>query len=130
MNQGEKMTQKEQHRLPYVWAEIDLQTIQNNFRIIQKTIAPATVAAVLKANAYGLGSRSIGKALFEVGCRHFFVAYLDEADVLADALAELELNPLQRLMRNTLTCSFWMDRSLEEWMAGQKTQRRFVTFQC
>lgn len=93
MNQGEKMTQKEQQRLPYVWAEIDLQTIQNNFRIIQKTIAPVTVAAVLKANAYGLGSRSIGKALFEVGCRHFFAAYLDEADVLADALAELGAEP-------------------------------------
>lgn len=80
-------------RQPYVWAEIDLRAIQDNFRIIQKAVAPSVTSAVLKANAYGLGSAPIGKALFEAGCRHFFVAYLDEADVLAEALAELGAEP-------------------------------------
>lgn len=80
-------------RPPYVWAEIDLRTIQSNFRTLQKIVAPAIVSAVLKANAYGLGIEPIAKSLFEAGCRHFFVAYLDEADVLAGALAEFGAKP-------------------------------------
>lgn len=80
-------------RPPYVWAEINLRTIQSNFQTIQKIVAPAIVSAVLKANAYGLGIEPIAKSLFETGCRHFFVAYLDEADALARALAEFGAKP-------------------------------------
>lgn len=34
---------------------------------------------MVKADGYGLGARAIAPALHEAGCRHFFVALLDEA---------------------------------------------------
>lgn len=37
------------------------------------------VAGVVKANAYGLGAGTVAPALHAAGCRHFFVALLDEA---------------------------------------------------
>ncbi len=37
------------------------------------------VAGVVKADAYGLGARHVAPALYAAGCRHFFVALLEEA---------------------------------------------------
>ena len=34
---------------------------------------------MVKANAYGLGAERVAPALYAVGCRHFFVAHLQEA---------------------------------------------------
>ncbi|HEX7388776.1 MAG TPA: alanine racemase [Acidiphilium sp.] len=47
----------------------------------------ATAAAV-KADGYGLGAALIAPALAEAGCRHFFVANLDEALALRAVLPE------------------------------------------
>jgi alanine racemase len=44
------------------------------------------VAAVLKADAYGLGAAEIAPALYQAGCRHFFVALLEEAEALRKLL--------------------------------------------
>ena len=48
--------------------------------------APAQCAAVVKANAYGLGAAPVARALLEAGCRLFFVASLDEGIALRQAL--------------------------------------------
>ncbi|MBU1463369.1 MAG: alanine racemase, partial [Alphaproteobacteria bacterium] len=45
-------------------------------------VAPATVAGVVKADAYGLGAVPVSAALYAAGCRHFFVAHLCEAAIL------------------------------------------------
>ena len=45
-------------------------------------MGPADCAAVVKADAYGLGALQVGPALAAAGCRHFFVAHLDEAITL------------------------------------------------
>lgn len=76
-------------RDPYVWLEISLSAIQNNYKVFQKFVKPAICSAVLKADAYGMGATTVGKALFEVGCRYFFVGYLDEADRLSKELHDL-----------------------------------------
>jgi alanine racemase len=44
------------------------------------------VAAVVKADAYGLGAARVGPALRDAGCRHFFVAHLGEGVALREAL--------------------------------------------
>ena len=59
---------------------IDLTVIQSNYKMLQSFVRPGTsVAAVLKANAYGLGQDQVGNALYETGCRDFFYAFVYEA---------------------------------------------------
>lgn len=78
---------------------IDLGALVRNFERLCAEVAPAKAAAVVKANAYGLGADRIAETLYAHGCRHFFVAQLAEASSLrprlpADA-AIFVLNGLQ-----------------------------------
>jgi alanine racemase len=66
--------------------EIDLGSIGENWRLLARLVAPAQCAAVVKANAYGLGAAPVARALAAVGCRMFFVASLDEGIDLRQAL--------------------------------------------
>ncbi|WP_363509033.1 alanine racemase [Burkholderia sp. LMU1-1-1.1] len=61
---------------------VDLAAILANYRLLCARAAPAPCAAVLKADAYGLGAVAIGAALYGQGCRHFFVAHLPEGIAL------------------------------------------------
>ena len=59
---------------------IDLDAIASNWQSLAETVAPAQCAAVVKANAYGLGARRIVPVLAKAGCSTFFVATLKEAE--------------------------------------------------
>lgn len=61
---------------------IDLGALLANYRLIADRVAPAQVAGVVKADAYGLGAVPVARALLDAGCRHFFVAHLCEAAAL------------------------------------------------
>lgn len=65
---------------------IDLGAIVANWRLLAQMVAPACCAAVVKANAYGLGAAPVGRALLAAGCRRFYVATLDEGIALRGAL--------------------------------------------
>ncbi|MEI6158708.1 MAG: alanine racemase [Roseococcus sp.] len=67
---------------------IDLGAVVRNWRHLCDIHAGGAVAAVVKANAYGLGAIPIATALREAGCRHFFVATVEEGESLRDALGE------------------------------------------
>ena len=68
---------------------IDINAIVENWLYLDSLSFSATeTAAVVKANAYGLGAADIATALAAAGCRTFFVMSLAEAIVLRDALAE------------------------------------------
>jgi len=69
----------EGHPKSRVWLEINLGTLQENFKRIQEAVAPAQAIAILKANAYGLGVKKIAKTLAEAGASGFGVAELKEA---------------------------------------------------
>ncbi len=58
---------------------IDLNALGDNWQAIAARVAPATCAAVIKANAYGIGLEEAAKALWKKGARQFFVAHLGEA---------------------------------------------------
>ena len=62
-----------------VWLEISLGTLTQNYRKIAEAVAPASVLAVLKANAYGLGVLPIAQALAKAGASAFGVAEPYEA---------------------------------------------------
>ena len=57
---------------------IDLGALVANWRSLAARIAPAACAAVVKADAYGVGAEQASKALFDAGCRVFFVAQPSE----------------------------------------------------
>ncbi|NTF44913.1 alanine racemase [Rhizobium rhizogenes] len=58
---------------------IDLAALCRNYDRLSTIVAPARTAAVVKADAYGLGANQVSKALYEHGCRDFFVAHFIEA---------------------------------------------------
>ena len=58
---------------------IDLGALAANWRLLRDRAAPAECAAVIKADAYGIGIEEAVPALWRAGCRTFFVAHLDEA---------------------------------------------------
>ena len=68
--------------------EIDLAGIVENWCFLSRKVSPASCAAVVKADAYGLGAFAVATALAAAGCRRFFVATLDEALALRGALPD------------------------------------------
>lgn len=59
--------------------DISLSKIVENYKNIKKHFNVEFLAAVLKSNAYGLGADRVSKALFDGGCKEFYVAIIDEA---------------------------------------------------
>jgi len=66
---------------------IDLAALARNYERLAAQVAPARAAAVVKADAYGLGADRVTARLYEHGCRHFFVAQFVEALRLQPTLA-------------------------------------------
>lgn len=58
---------------------IDLAALARNYERLSTEVAPGKAAAVVKADAYGLGADRIAPKLYAHGCRHFFVAQATEA---------------------------------------------------
>ncbi len=70
---------------PRSWAEIDLEAIKYNVRILRQHIAPSQFMAVVKANAYGLGAIPIAKAVLEAGASALAVSSYEEGHELRQA---------------------------------------------
>ena len=65
---------------------VDLDAIVANWRKLEKTAVPAECAGVIKADAYGCGVAPVARALYDAGCKTFFVATVDEARAARAAL--------------------------------------------
>jgi alanine racemase len=61
---------------------VDLAAIAANWRMLADRLLAAECAAVVKANAYGLGLPQVTTVLAKAGCKTFFVADLAEARVV------------------------------------------------
>jgi len=59
--------------------------IADNWRTLDALHPGATTAAVVKADAYGLGAMRVARALRIAGCQTFFVAYAEEGLVVRKA---------------------------------------------
>lgn len=81
--------------------EVDLGAIVANWRDLQRRHPSGPVAGVVKADGYGLGARQVAAALHEAGCRHFFVAYVQEALAVRDAVPDAMLAVLCGLTPGT-----------------------------
>jgi len=80
--------------------EISLPAIRANYRLLKNRHAKKSIAAVVKANAYGLGVEAVSKALWEEGCKEFFVATLEEALELREILPDAQIGVFNGLLKN------------------------------
>lgn len=86
---------------------IDLGAIRDNYLYLRAMAPAATTAAVVKADAYGLGARMVAPVLYDAGCRDFFVAHIDEAlDLRLTIAADASIYVLNGLQPgNETTCA-------------------------
>jgi len=68
-----------------VWAEIDLDAVAHNLKLLAARVRPARVYAVVKANAYGHGAVAVARAALEAGADALAVAAVDEGEELRRA---------------------------------------------
>lgn len=106
---------------------VNLAALARNYEKLAARVAPGHVAAVVKADAYGLGADRVATRLHALGCRHFFVAQLVEALRLRPLLAldatVFVLNGLQP--DNEIVCAregiVPVINSLEQWTRWAST---------
>lgn len=104
---------------------IDLQALQNNWRLLARQAAPAECGTAVKGNAYGLGIAPVVRALWEAGCRSFFVAKPKEGEELRHLLPEAIIYVLDGLARGqsefhaklNLTPALVSSEEAREWAA-------------
>jgi alanine racemase len=67
--------------------EIHLDQIRRNYLALQKRLVRGCdCAAVVKADAYGLGGGAVADELYKANCRHFYVAHAAEGVAVRQAL--------------------------------------------
>src|SRR5690606_465119 len=75
-----------QHAALTARLRIDLGALVANYGRLREAARPGTSAAVVKADAYGLGVEPVARALWTEGCRDFFVATAAEGTALRATL--------------------------------------------
>lgn len=77
---------------------VDLAALRQNYRTLKRAADGAECAAVVKANAYGLGLARVSQALADEDCSTFFVASLEEAKRLRTLHDTIDIYVLDGLM--------------------------------
>lgn len=80
---------------------IHLDALAANYRRLRELAGTAECAAVVKADAYGLGMAEVAPALWRQGCRTFFVATPGEGRALRKLLPQAVIYILAGLMPGT-----------------------------
>ncbi|MCP4724181.1 MAG: alanine racemase, partial [bacterium] len=84
------------------FAEIDLEAFRHNYRLIEEKVAPAKVAAAVKADAYGHGLEVIAKELETLGASFLCTAYAFEAVELREAGIKIPVLVMVRPLENEI----------------------------
>jgi alanine racemase len=115
-----------------VWAEISLQAILHNLRVIRGHVGPQRkILAVVKSNAYGLGAVPISKALQKAGTEWFGVTCANEGIELREAGIRKRILILtgfwpgeeKRLIKNNLTPTVFRVDDLVHWERSARALR-------
>jgi alanine racemase len=112
---------------------IDLAALTANWRLLASKARGAECAAVVKANAYGIGCEPAIRTLAAAGCKTFFVANLGEAEIARAVAPQAVIYILEGLLQGASrrlfeACARPVLASLaeiEEWTAfGRSVGRR------
>jgi alanine racemase len=80
---------------------VDLDALARNYRLLRERAKPGECAAVVKADAYGLGVERVARRLLREGCRRFFVATLAEARELRALAPDAEIGVFEGALAST-----------------------------
>ncbi|HWY61308.1 MAG TPA: alanine racemase [Rhizomicrobium sp.] len=111
---------------------VRLGRITGNYRILRQLAGPSTVAAVVKADGYGLGAGMVAPALQAAGCDTFFVARLQEGMALRPLMPNARIFVLDgappdaapALISHNLTPVLNSLGEIAGWAAAAKAARR------
>ena len=81
---------------------VDLDALARNYRMLRERSRPGECAAVVKADAYGLGVERVANRLLREGCRRFFVATLAEAVELRALAPDVEIGVFEGALASTV----------------------------
>ncbi|MEZ5998924.1 MAG: alanine racemase [Hyphomonas sp.] len=105
-------------------ATVHLSNIADNWRTLDRLHPGATTAAVVKADAYGLGAARVSRALVQAGCDTFFVAYAEEGATVRKAVGAAprifvlngpSLRDVRAIRENNLTVVLSSDEHVDMW---------------
>jgi alanine racemase len=99
------------------WAEVDLGAIADNVDVLRRTVAPADVWAIVKADGYGHGSVDVARAALSAGVAGLGVALVEEGVTLREAgidapilvLSEQPQHQIADLVAHRLTPSVYTE---------------------
>jgi alanine racemase len=102
------------------WAEVDLGAVRHNAAWLRKLSAPATLCAVVKADAYGHGAVPVARAALEGGATWLAVALVEEGLELRDAgidapvllLSEPPTGAMAAVVDRALTPTLYSERAV------------------
>lgn len=106
--------------LKRTWAEIDLDALAYNYRVLCGRMGPGTrFLGVVKADAYGHGAVEVSRTLEELGAAYLAISNVDEARELRGAgirlpILQLGLTPAEqtdRLLAHRVTQAVWSEES-------------------
>ncbi len=80
---------------------IDLDALARNYRQLRERAKPGECAAVVKADAYGLGVERVARRLLPVCCRRLLVATLAEARELRALAPDAEIGVFEGALAST-----------------------------
>jgi alanine racemase len=84
------------------WADVDLDAVAHNVRVLRDHVAPAQMCAVVKADGYGHGAVPVARAALAAGADWLAVAQVDEAAALREAGLDAPLLLLSEPHRDEL----------------------------
>ena len=95
---------------------INLAALVENWHMIARKVSPAECGATIKADGYGCGAREVAKALWDAGCKTFFVALPMEGKQVRDALPEAIIYVLDGLFAGQ--ADFYISHNLRPCLIG------------
>jgi alanine racemase len=106
---------------------IDLGALADNWRALARRAAPGRCAAVVKANAYGIGLAEAATALWDAGARVFFVAHFSEGVAARRLLPEATIYVLNGLEAGADPGDY-VQYSLAPVIGGEEELQRWSAF--
>jgi alanine racemase len=94
------------------WADVDLDAVAHNVRVLRQQVAPALLCAVVKADGYGHGAIPVGRAALAAGADWLAVAQVPEAVALRQAGIDAPLLVLSEPRPDELDTALGLDARL------------------